>query len=107
METAEWIGDPTKARSVTLSLDGASVTGQRLAALHGVRGRDRSPASGRAEPGEVAGILPQDHHRLPLDRSLLDYYRSHDRAFLENIGCERRIEIRGGRLQEQPAPTTG
>ncbi|HXD71152.1 MAG TPA: hypothetical protein VN615_14905 [Gaiellales bacterium] len=55
----------------------------------------------------MAGILSQDHHRLPLDRSLLDYYRSHDRAFLENIGCERRIEIRGGRLQEQPAPTTG
>jgi ATPase subunit of ABC transporter with duplicated ATPase domains len=32
---------------------------------------------------------------------------SHDRAFVENIGCERRIEIRGGRLQEQPSPTTG
>ena len=107
MEAAEWIGDPTKAPSFTLSLDGVSVTGQRLAALtdvsvrHGprrvldnvdlvVRGRDRiavtgdngagkttllrlvagelAPTSGRAEPAETAGILPQDHHRLPLDR---------------------------------------
>ena len=229
MEAAEWIGDPTKAPSFTLSLDGVSVTGQRLAALtdvsvrHGprrvldnvdlvVRGRDRiavtgdngagkttllrlvagelAPTSGRAEPAETAGILPQDHHRLPLDRPLLDYYRSqvigyedearaflghflcdqeqmhrplrtlspgersrlliavlvssgaelllldeptnhldfdsldvieealrqfrgtivtvsHDRAFVENIGCTRHIEIRGGRLQEQPSPTTG
>ena len=32
---------------------------------------------------------------------------SHDRAFVENIGCTRRIEIRGGRLQEHPSPTTG
>ena len=229
MGAAEWIGDPTKAPSFTLSLDGVSVTGQRLAALtrvsvrHGarrvldnvelvVRGRDRivvmgdngagkttllrlvagelAPTSGRAEPAEAAGVLPQDHHRLPLDRPLLDYYRSqvvgyedearaflghflfdqeqmhrplgtlspgersrlliavlvssgsqlllldeptnhldfdsldvieealrqfrgtivavsHDRAFVENIGCTRRIEIRGGRLQEHPSPTTG
>jgi len=229
MEAAEWIGDPTRAPSFTLSLDGVSVTGQRLAALtdvsvrHGmrhvlagvdivVRGRDRiavmgdngagkttllrlltgelAPTGGRAEPAEAAGILPQDHHRLPLDRPLLDYYRSqvigyedearaflghflfdqeqmhrplstlspgersrlliavlvssgselllldeptnhldfdsldvieealrqfrgtivavsHDRAFVENIGCTRQVEIRGGRLQEQPSPTTG
>ena len=229
MEAAEWIGDPTKAPSFTLSLDGVSVTGQRLAALtdvsvrHGsqhvldgvdlvVRGRDRiavmgdngagkttllrlvagdlAPTSGRAESAEAAGILPQDHHHLPLDRPLLDYYRSqvigyedearaflghflfdqeqmhrplrtlspgersrlliavlvssgaelllldeptnhldfdsldvveealrqfrgtivavsHDRAFVENIGCVRHIEIRGGRLQEHLAPTTG
>jgi ATPase subunit of ABC transporter with duplicated ATPase domains len=229
MEAAEWIGDPTKAPSFTLSLDGVSVTGQRLAALtnvsvcHGarrvldgvnlvVRGRDRiavmgdngagkttllrllagelAPTSGRAEPAETAGILPQDHHRLPLDRPLLDYYRSqvigyedearaflghflfdqeqmhrplrtlspgersrlliavlvssgselllldeptnhldfdsldvieealrqfrgtivavsHDRAFVENIGCARHIEIRAGHLQEQPSPATG
>jgi len=229
MEAAEWIGDPTKAPSFTLSLDGVSVTGQRLAALtdvgvrHGarrvldgvnlvVRGRDRiavmgdngagkttllrllagelAPTSGRAEPAETAGILPQDHHRLPLDRPLLDYYRSqvigyedearaflghflfdqeqmhrplrtlspgersrlliavlvssgselllldeptnhldfdsldvieealrqfrgtivavsHDRAFVENIGCARHIEIRAGHLQEQHSPATG
>ena len=229
MEAAEWIGDPTKAPSFTLQLDGVSVTGQRLAALtdlsvrHGarrvlngvdlvVRGRDRiavmgdngagkttllrlltgelTPSSGRAEPAEAAGILPQDHHRLPLDRPLLDYYRSqvigyedearaflghflfdqeqmhrplrtlspgersrlliavlvssgaelllldeptnhldfdsldvieealrqfrgtivavsHDRAFVENIGCARHIEIRGGRLWEHPSATTG
>jgi ATPase subunit of ABC transporter with duplicated ATPase domains len=229
MEAAEWIGNPTKAPSFTLSLDGVSVTGQRLAALtdvgvrHGarrvldgvnlvVRGRDRiavmgdngagkttllrllagelAPTSGRAEPAETAGILPQDHHRLPLDRPLLDYYRSqvigyedearaflghflfdqeqmhrplrtlspgersrlliavlvssgselllldeptnhldfdsldvieealrqfrgtivavsHDRAFVENIGCARHIEICAGHLQEQPSPATG
>jgi ATPase subunit of ABC transporter with duplicated ATPase domains len=229
MEAAEWIGNPTKAPSFTLSLDGVSVTGQRLAALtdvgvrHGarrvldgvnlvVRGRDRiavmgdngagkttllrllagelAPTYGRAEPAETAGILPQDHHRLPLDRPLLDYYRSqvigyedearaflghflfdqeqmhrplrtlspgersrlliavlvssgselllldeptnhldfdsldvieealrqfrgtivavsHDRAFVENIGCARHIEICAGHLQEQPSPATG
>ena len=222
MEAAEWIADPTKAPSFTLSLDGVSVAGQRLAALehvslhHGprrvldgvdlvVRGRDRiavmgdngagkttllrlvagelAPSSGRAEPAGAAGILPQDHHRMPLDRPMLDYYRSqvigyeddaraflghflfdqeqmhrplrtlspgersrlliavlvssgaelllldeptnhldfdsldvveealrqfrgtivavsHDRAFVENIGCRRRIEIRGGRLRD-------
>jgi ATPase subunit of ABC transporter with duplicated ATPase domains len=149
-----------------------------------------APTGGRAEPAEAAGILPQDHHRLPPDRPLLDYYRSqvigyedearaflghflfdqeqmhrplgtlspgersrlliavlvssgselllldeptnhldfdsldvieealrqfrgtivavsHDRAFVENIGCTRQIEIRGGRLQEQPSPATG
>jgi ATPase subunit of ABC transporter with duplicated ATPase domains len=229
MRAAEWIGDPTKAPSFTLSLDGVSVAGQRLAALadvtvrHGsrpvldrvdlvIRGRDRiavtgdngagkttllrlvagelAPTSGRAEPAEAAGILPQDHHRLPLDRPLLDYYRSqvigyedearaflghflfdqeqmhrplrtlspgersrlliavlvssgselllldeptnhldfdsldvveealrqfrgtivavsHDRAFVENIGCRRHVEIRGGRLREHPSPTSG
>jgi ATPase subunit of ABC transporter with duplicated ATPase domains len=32
---------------------------------------------------------------------------SHDRAFVENIGCGRHIEIRGGRLHEQPAPASG
>jgi ATPase subunit of ABC transporter with duplicated ATPase domains len=229
MEAAEWIGDPTKAPSFTLSLDGVSVGGQRLAALAGVtvrhgtrhvldgadlvvRGRDRiavmgdngsgkttllrlvagelAPTSGRVEPATAAGILPQDHHSLPLERPLLDYYRaqvigyedqaraflghflfdqeqmhrplgtlspgersrlliavlvssgcelllldeptnhldfdsldvveealrqfrgtivavSHDRAFVENIECERRIEIHGGRLQEHPSPTSG
>jgi ATPase subunit of ABC transporter with duplicated ATPase domains len=227
IEAAEWIGDPTKAPSFTLSLDGVSVTGQRLAALadvsvrHGsrlvldevdlvVRGRDRiavtgdngagkttllrlvagelAPTSGRAEPAEAAGILPQDHHRMPLDRPLLDYYRSqvigyeddaraflghflfdqeqmhrplgtlspgersrlliavlvssgaelllldeptnhldfdsldvveealrqfrgtilavsHDRAFVENIGCGRHIEIEAGRLRELTSTT--
>ena len=229
MQAAEWIGDPTRGPSFTLSLDGVSVAGQRLAALedvtvrHGsrpvldgvdlvVRGRDRiavtgdngagkttllrliagelAPTSGRAEPAGAAGILPQNHHRLPLDRSLLDYYRSqvigyedearaflghflfdqeqmhrplrtlspgersrlliavlvssgselllldeptnhldfdsldvieealrqfrgtivavsHDRAFVENICCGRRIEVRAGRLREHPSPTTG
>jgi macrolide transport system ATP-binding/permease protein len=32
---------------------------------------------------------------------------SHDRAFVENIGCHRHIEIRAGRLREHPSPTTG
>src|SRR4029079_14392764 len=27
---------------------------------------------------------------------------SHDRAFVENIGCDRHIEIRGGALRERP-----
>jgi ATPase subunit of ABC transporter with duplicated ATPase domains len=229
MQSAEWIGDPAKAPSLTLHLDGVSVAGQRLAALEGVsvdhgprrvleavdlvvRGRERiavtgdngagkttllrlvagelPPTSGRAEPAEAAGVLPQDHDRLPLDRPLLDYYRSqvigyedearaflghflfdqeqmhrplrtlspgersrlliavlvssgaelllldeptnhldfdsldvveealrqfggtivavsHDRAFVENIGCGRHIEIRGGRLHEHPSPMTG
>jgi ATPase subunit of ABC transporter with duplicated ATPase domains len=229
MQAAEWIGDPARAPSLTLSLDGVSVAGQRLAALvevsvrHGttrvldgvdlvVRGRDRiavtgdngagkttllrliagdlAPTGGWAEPAQAAGVLPQDHHRLPLDRSLLDYYRSqvigyedearaflghflfdqegmhrplrtlspgersrlliavlvssgselllldeptnhldfdsldvveealrqyrgtivavsHDRAFIENIGCGRHIEIHGGRLHEHPSPATG
>jgi ATPase subunit of ABC transporter with duplicated ATPase domains len=229
MQAAEWIGDPTRAPSLTLSLGGISVAGQRLAALedvsvrHGtrrvldgvhlvVRGRERIavtgdngagkttllrlvagelvPTTGRVETAEAAGILPQDHHRLPLDRSLLHYYRSqvigyedearaflghflfdqeqmhrplrtlspgersrlliavlvssgselllldeptnhldfdsldvveealcqfrgtilavsHDRAFVENIGCRRHIEIRAGRLREHSSPTTG
>jgi ATPase subunit of ABC transporter with duplicated ATPase domains len=34
------------------------------------------PTSGRLEPAAAAGVLPQDHHRLPLDRPLLDFYRS-------------------------------
>jgi ATPase subunit of ABC transporter with duplicated ATPase domains len=223
MEAAEWIGDPEKAPSLTLSLDGVSVAGRRLAALQGVcfrhgerrvlddvdlvvRGRDRigvtgdngagkttllrliagelAPTAGRAEPAEAPGILPQDHHRMPLGRPLLEYYRSqvigyeddaraflghflfdqeqmhrpigtlspgersrlliavlvssgaelllldeptnhldfdsldvveealrqfrgtivavsHDRAFVENIGCRRHVEIRGGRLLER------
>jgi ATPase subunit of ABC transporter with duplicated ATPase domains len=36
MQAAAWIGDPTKAPSFTLSLDGVSTTGQRLAALDAV-----------------------------------------------------------------------
>jgi ATPase subunit of ABC transporter with duplicated ATPase domains len=225
MEAAEWIGDPTKAPAFTLSLDGVSVAGQRLAALTGVvvtfdgrrvldgvdlvvRGRDRiaitgdngagkstilrlltgdlEPSSGAVEPAVGAGVLPQDHHGLPLDRPLLTYYRSsvvgyeedaraflghflfeqeqmhraigtlspgersrlliamlvssgaelllldeptnhldfdsldvveealrqfrgtivtvsHDRAFIENIGCRRRIELSRGRVGELPA----
>ncbi|MGN6378850.1 MAG: ribosomal protection-like ABC-F family protein [Gaiellales bacterium] len=224
MEAAEWIGDPTKAPSFTLSLDGVSTTGQRLAALQGaevrfgdrrvlvgadlvVHGRDRiaitgdngagkstllrlisgelEPTRGTAKPAAAPGVLPQDHHGLPLDRRLLDFYRSgvigyeedaraflghflfeqeqmhrkigtlspgersrlliamlvssgaelllldeptnhldfdsldvveealrqfrgtivtvsHDRAFIDNIGCRRRIEVRGGRLHELP-----
>ena len=31
---------------------------------------------------------------------------SHDRAFVENIGCDRHIEIRGGRLHELTSPAT-
>ncbi len=115
MEAAEWIGDPTKAPSFTLHLDGVSVAGRRLAALAGVgvrhggrhvldgvdlvvRGRDRiavtgengagkttllrliagelAPAAGLVEPAEAAGVLPQDHHSLPLERPLLEFYRS-------------------------------
>jgi len=70
MEAAEWIGDPTRAPSFTLSLDGVSVTGQRLAALtdvsvrHGmrhvlagvdivVRGRDRIAVMGDNGAGKT------------------------------------------------------
>jgi len=115
MEAAEWIGDPTKAPSFTLSLDGVSVAGRRMAALERVsvrhrerhlldgvdlvvRGRDRiavtgdngagkttllrviagelAPTAGRVEPAPAAGILPQDHHGLPLERPVLEFYRS-------------------------------
>jgi ATPase subunit of ABC transporter with duplicated ATPase domains len=224
MAAAEWIGDPTKAPSFTLSLDGVSVAGQRLAALKGVEvrhgprrvlagvdlvvhGRDRiavtgdngagkttllrviagelGPTAGRVDAAPAAGILPQDHHGLPLGRPLLEFYRSHvvgyeedaraflghflfeqeqmhrpigtlspgersrlliailvssgselllldeptnhldfdsldvveealrqfrgtivavshDRTFIENIGCRRHLEIRDGRLRERP-----
>jgi ATPase subunit of ABC transporter with duplicated ATPase domains len=224
MEAAEWIGDPTKAPSFTLSLDGVSVGGRRLAALRDVgiafdgrtiledaslvvRGRDRiaitgengagkstllrlltgqlEPSAGTVEPAQAPGLLPQEHHHLPLDKPLLDFYRSHvvgyedqarmflghflfdqeqmhrpigtlspgersrlliailvssgaelllldeptnhldfdsldvveealrqfrgtivavshDRAFIEDIGCTRRIEVAGGRLSELP-----
>ena len=224
MESAAWIGDPTKAPSFTLSLDGVSVGGQRLAALRGVevrfdgrmvlrevdlvvRGRDRiaitgengagkstllrlltgelAPTAGTVEPAPAPGVLPQDHHGLPLDRPVLDFYRSavvgyedearaflghflfdpeqlhrpigtlspgersrlliamlvssgaelllldeptnhldfdsldvveealrqfrgtivavsHDRAFIDNIGCTRRIQVADGQLHESP-----
>ena len=229
MEAAEWIGDPTKAPSFTLSLDGVSVGGQRLAALRGVdvsfdgrvvlrevdlvvRGRDRiaitgengagkstllrlltgelAPTAGTVEPADAPGVLPQDHHGLPLDRPVLDFYRSavvgyedearaflghflfdpeqlhrpigtlspgersrlliamlvssgaelllldeptnhldfdsldvveealrqfrgtivavsHDRAFIDNIGCTRRIQVANGLLSESPSACTG
>ena len=115
MQAAVWIADPTKAPSFTLSLDGVSTPGRRLAALRGVSlrhgdrtvvrdvdlvvsGRDRiavtgdngagkttllrlltgelEPTTGRAEPAAGAGVLPQDHARLPLDRPLLGFFRS-------------------------------
>ena len=70
MDAAEWIGDPTKAPSLTLSLDGVSVSGRRLAALadvsvrHGerpvldgidlvVRGRDRIAVTGDNGAGKT------------------------------------------------------
>jgi len=37
---------------------------------------DLAPAAGRVEPAPAAGILPQDHHGLPLERPLLEFYRS-------------------------------
>ena len=46
MQQAEWIADPSKAPSFTLSLDGVSTRGRRIAALEGVSvelgGRTRS-----------------------------------------------------------------
>jgi ATPase subunit of ABC transporter with duplicated ATPase domains len=70
MQAAEWIGDPARAPSLTLSLDGVSVAGQRLAALvevsvrHGttrvldgvdlvVRGRDRIAVTGDNGAGKT------------------------------------------------------
>jgi ATPase subunit of ABC transporter with duplicated ATPase domains len=35
-----------------------------------------APTGGRVEPAPAAGILPQDHHGLPLERPLLEFYRS-------------------------------
>jgi ATPase subunit of ABC transporter with duplicated ATPase domains len=55
---------------------------------------------------------PTNHLDLPalevLEGALRDYPGaivavSHDRAFLDGIGIERRLEVRGGRLVEAPS----
>ena len=120
MAAAEWIADPEKAPALTLSLDGVSVAGRRLAALEGVaadvggrrvlagvdmvvKGRERiaivgengagkttllrllagelAPAAGRVSVDAAVGVLPQSHHGLPLDRGILEVYRSHVRSY--------------------------
>jgi ATPase subunit of ABC transporter with duplicated ATPase domains len=225
MQSAEWIADPRKAPSFTLSLDGVSEPGRRLAALAGVsvalagrpvledielvvHGRDRvalvgqngagkttllrllagelAPDRGTARTAAVVAVLAQDQHDLPLERPLLDHFRfcvvghedearallghflfeqeqmrrplatlspgersrlgvaimvssgaelllldeptnhldfdsldvveealrqfrgtivtvSHDRAFIQNIGCDRVLEVAGGTLADRSA----
>jgi ATPase subunit of ABC transporter with duplicated ATPase domains len=115
MQQAEWIADPSKAPSFTLSLDGVSSRGRRIAALERVsvelggrpvlrdvdltvKGRDRlaivgengagkttllrllagtlAPGSGRVLVDAEPAVLPQTHHDLPLERGILDFYRS-------------------------------
>jgi len=115
MQQAEWIADPSKAPSFTLSLDGVSTRGRRVAALEGVsvelggrlvlrdvhltvKGRERvaivgengagkttlvrlfagtlAPRSGRVLVDAETAVLPQTHHDLPLERDILDFYRS-------------------------------
>ena len=115
MQQAEWIADPSKAPSFTLSLDGVSTRGRRIAALEGVtvelggrqvlrevdltvKGRERvaivgengagkttlvrllagtlAPESGRVLVDAEPAVLPQTHHDLPLERGILDFYRS-------------------------------
>jgi ATPase subunit of ABC transporter with duplicated ATPase domains len=225
MQSAEWIADPRKAPSFTLSLDGVSEPGRRLAALAGVsvalagrpvladvdlfvHGRDRValvgqngagkttllrilagellPDRGTARTAAAAVVLAQDQHDLPLERPLLEHFRtcvvghedearallghflfeqeqmrrplatlspgersrlgvaimvssgvelllldeptnhldfdsldvveealrqfrgtivtvSHDRAFIQNIGCDRVLEVAGGSLADRSA----
>jgi ATPase subunit of ABC transporter with duplicated ATPase domains len=115
MAQAEWIANPEQAPSFTLSLDGVSEPGRRLAALTGVRvdlggrsvlddldlvlhGRDRvalvgqngvgkttllrvlagelMPERGTATTAAPAAVLAQDQHDLPLERPLLEHFRS-------------------------------
>jgi ATPase subunit of ABC transporter with duplicated ATPase domains len=115
MQQAEWLADPAKAPSFTLSLDGVSTGGRRIAALDGVsvdlggrhvlrdvdltvKRRERvaivgengagkttlvrllagtlAPRSGRVIVDAEAAVLPQTHHDLPLERGILDFYRS-------------------------------
>jgi ATPase subunit of ABC transporter with duplicated ATPase domains len=120
---AEWIANPAKAPSFTLSLDGVSTSGRRLALLDGagvdlggrtvlagvdlvVKGRDRvavvgengagkttllgllagelEPDRGRRLVDASVAVLPQSHHGLPLERGVLDFYRSRVVAYEED-----------------------
>jgi ATPase subunit of ABC transporter with duplicated ATPase domains len=123
MQQAEWIADPAKAPSFTLSLDGVSTRGRRVAALDSVsvdlggrpvlegvdlavKGRERvavvgengagkttlmrllagtlAPRSGRVTVDAKTAVLPQTHHDLPLERGILDFYRSQVIAYEED-----------------------
>ena len=123
MAQAEWIANPEKAPSFTLSLDGISTSGRRLALLDGagvdlggrpvlagadlvVKGRDRvavvgengagkttllgvlageiEPDRGRCHVDAAVAVLPQSHHGLPLERGVLDFYRSRVIAYEED-----------------------
>jgi ATPase subunit of ABC transporter with duplicated ATPase domains len=123
MAQAEWIANPEKAPSFTLSLDGVSTGGRRLARLDRagvdlggrmvldevdlvVRGRERiaivgengagkttllallagelEPDRGRRDLDASVAVLPQSHHGLPLDRGVLDFYRSRVVAYEED-----------------------
>ena len=123
MAQAEWIANPEKAPSFTLSLDGVSTGGRRLALLERagvdlgdrpvldevdlvVRGRERvaivgengagkttllgllsgelEPLRGRRELDASVAVLPQSHHGLPLERGVLDFYRSRVVAYEED-----------------------
>jgi ATPase subunit of ABC transporter with duplicated ATPase domains len=123
MAQAEWIAHPEKAPSFTLSLDGVSTRGRRLALLEGagaelggrpvlgrvdlaIKGRERvavvgengagkttllgllsgeiEPSHGRREVDAALAVLPQSHHGLPLDRGVLEFYRSRVVAYEED-----------------------
>jgi ATPase subunit of ABC transporter with duplicated ATPase domains len=115
MAQEEWIANPEEAPSFTLSLDGVSEPGRRLAALTGVHvelggrpvldgldlvlhGGDRLAVVGQNGAGKTtllrilagelvpdrgtsqitaaSAVLPQDQHDLPLERPLLEHFRS-------------------------------
>jgi ATPase subunit of ABC transporter with duplicated ATPase domains len=115
MQSAEWIADPRRAPSFTLSLDGVSEPGRRLAALAGVgvalagrpvlddvdlvvHGRDRValvgqngagkttllriladelvPDRGTAHTAAATAVLAQDQHERPGERPRLEHFRS-------------------------------
>ena len=123
MAQAEWIANPEKAPSFTLSLDGISTSGRRVALLDGagvdlggrtvlasvdlvVKGRqriavvgengagkstllsllagEREPDRGRCLVDAAVAVLPQSHHGLPLERGVLDFYRSRVVAYEED-----------------------
>jgi ATPase subunit of ABC transporter with duplicated ATPase domains len=100
MAQAEWIANPEKAPSFTLSLDGVSTGGRRLALLDGagvdlggrtvldgidlvVRGRERVAVVGENGAGKttllglLAGDLEPDRGRRELDASVAVLPQSH------------------------------
>jgi ATP-binding cassette subfamily F protein 3 len=115
MQRAEWIADPAKAPSFTLSLDGVSTRGRRVAALDGVsvdlggrpvlegvdlavKGRERVAVVGENGAGKttlmrlLAGVEEPDTGEVVPGHGLkIGYYAQehetldHDRTVLENM----------------------